>query len=174
MGNAEERCGYAYSLKHSCSLGCCCRNKDLLAFINSPSCSYTFPSSGTPHCCHVCVALWEQYRVSMWVGLLRGPGWFRSDGRRKLLQEIPNCQTHNPQSTSPAQTEAQPTSLSFHQSDWTNAKTTSQYPAAWWGPIISGAYICMPNLWCCSTPTLADNQDFLWHPLQQTLTTQLN
>lgn len=40
------------------------------------------------------VSLWEQYRVSMWVGLLWGPGWFRSDGRRKLLQEIPNCQTH--------------------------------------------------------------------------------
>lgn len=46
-----------------------------------------------PQCCHVSVPQWEQYRVSLWVGLLRGPGWFRSDGRRKLLQEIPNCQT---------------------------------------------------------------------------------
>lgn len=126
------------------------------------------------------VSLWEQYRVSMWVGLLRGPGWFRSDGRRKLLQEIPNCQTHTlthtihnlsfyfsyKQTKAPAQTvrvkkPSRALSLVSAQSDWTsNAKKASKNAAVWCSLIVSGTYICMPNLWCYTTPSLAGNQDF--------------
>ncbi len=73
-------------------------NNNLLHFL-SPSLSkllYTqapHVQSGSTVLPCISVSPWEQYRVSLWVGLQRGPGWFRSDGRRKLLQEIPNCQT---------------------------------------------------------------------------------
>lgn len=59
----------------------------MLLYAPTPSCPVWL------HTAAMSLSFWEQYRVSLWVGRLRGPGWFRSDGRRKLLQEIPNCQT---------------------------------------------------------------------------------
>lgn len=63
----------------------------MLLCVPTPTCqAWLHTAAMTPFLSHR-----EQDRVSPWVGLLRGPGWFRSDARRKLRQEIPNCQTYS-------------------------------------------------------------------------------
>lgn len=98
------------------------------------------------------MSLWEQYRVSLWVELLRGPGWFRSDGRRKLLQEIPNCQTHTQSTISLSPTSrlnllhkpSTPLSASF--STVRLSFKLRSHSSVWSSQIFSGMIVCMHNL----------------------------
>lgn len=142
------------------------------SFIKAPLCSHTLISTATSHSCHVSASLWEQYRVSMWVGRPRGPGWFRSDGRRKLLQEIPNCQTHTIHN------------LSFYFSCEQNKARVKKLSRA---PSVRASSAQNQNV-CCRlrygrlhakpavlhNPELGRRPAFLWHQLQLALTSQLN